>query len=309
MVPGDQGEHMTTRHGVPFLPIGPPLASLAMAIADLGDAYNSVTILNASRSTKGSAARSEEDEASAFVGGRWSAAAVEEAHGVALAKLIVAQEGLQAVGMLMGRGGVFTPWPVGRTVVEASATAFWLFDDSISMRKRVARVFVDRLISLDYITKLPGELGLPDSGYESERDSVIGEATGMGFSVLVEPRRVGGERRPGHKTLTAQMYGEAGAGHYNLLSNFSHAEYFAFVQAFENNSETEYRQPRVDRLALLSAIVVSAFLKAVERQICFYGWKLADFSAQKTETLKTINELIPGQWRITLPYFNDTTGI
>jgi hypothetical protein len=175
---------------------------------------------------------------------------------------------------------------IARSVLEASARAWWIYDPAVDMRSRVARAKTVELYSVDEGAKAERHaLGKLDH-FGPERERIIREAEnlGLGFDYSRSNKPIGfeGQRRPDatsiiEELLTALGLRNAGKLTYQLYSAVGHATIYATIRSIltiATSKTTATVSPTVtnEQVANASYLAISAHLGVLARRAHLYGF-------------------------------------
>jgi len=222
---------------------------------------------------------------------------------LALMRLAAAADNLAATGLLIAakREGLYSPWSVGRAVMEASGVAFWLLDPSLSIKDRVGRSLTDRLVSIASARRFGSKVG---SGFNFEdRFQQVVEKTGVldlhvmgeGWGRYVETPR------PNKTQLVHDVLGPVvSPGIYSLFSGWAHGEAWAISEAVRYSPTVEdtavpgriLRRPAItlDHYRFIAALCARSFTNAVDRAVDYFAWSAGDWTTVKSNSLKAIGK-------------------
>ncbi|MEU1813221.1 hypothetical protein [Micromonospora aurantiaca (nom. illeg.)] len=122
-----------------------------------------------------------------------------------------------------------------RSVLESAANAFWLADPRLTVRQRVARVYLvlwdEHNTAVKNATKALAAKALTAQEVataRADRDALLTRIDDLGLGYTKKPRTVGGEALPTKtEKVTALLAGEVRAVHdvvYSLYSGFAHGD-------------------------------------------------------------------------------------
>ena len=213
---------------------------------------------------------------------------VSQASHLALLRMVAMEDGMSGVaGLLSDRqaeGGVFTPWVVGRFVIENAALLWWLMEPDLDVQNRIARALTDRVRSHQEAGKVERDMGIDDPLSANRLERIRAQARSLGMEFHDPPRQgwsVGGQHRPERTDLVKMLFDaadlEGGVVAYRYLTGVSHGERFALMQHMGTPHETDLGrlvQPQVtiEQVALLVAAVLLAVVTAVDRAVPYFGW-------------------------------------
>src|SRR6266540_267898 len=161
----------------------------------------------------------------------WSDEPVEGAYSLARLALYCAEDHLLAIEQLLRVEDVqrYAIETIVRTVIEASARAWWLLDPAIDVQERVARFMTERLFGLSDRLQLERMVGEPTQQTGEIIDRITASAARKKFSVVSCGRGLSAvERcRPNSADLIERFFGgdDLGRAVYKLLSQVAHGNY------------------------------------------------------------------------------------
>jgi hypothetical protein len=230
--------------------------------------------------------------------GNWTIETPRAAHAVGTLAVMVSTQTLFGLSQLVRPDqqiAAFAFEIIARSVLEASARAWWIYDPAIEMRPRVARAKTVELYSVDEGVKAERHgLGTIDH-FEPERERIIREAKnlGLGFDYSKSGELVGfeGQRRPEatpiiEELLTALGLRDAAKLTYRLYSAVDHATIYAtirslFTLATTDTTATVSPQVTNEQIANASCVVISAHLGVLSRRAHLYGFDYSKIDAKR----------------------------
>lgn len=227
----------------------------------------------------------------------WGSVPVEAAYSVGATTILAASYNLASLSQLLSPNhelSLFGFQVVTRSIVEASARAWWLLDPKLSARQRVARSLTERLHSVRQSElaeraarrDIPAAVSVSEDNVSAQLVELCAEAARLG---LREDRNdhdklLGFEdaRRTNATTLVRRFLDDIGfhSGEvvYRFYSAIVHATSYAILQYFaavDTNTQGQLRsvQPRLEFAAVGNAAVLglSSYLAVLERHGRLYG--------------------------------------
>lgn len=181
----------------------------------------------------------------------------------------------------------FALWTCVRAMLEPAGLVKWLFDPTLPLQDRAARVFSYRYKAIGEQISFAREASYPESTVTSLQDrklSVEASAQSLGLSVILDKKKrkkIGlGVSFPTATQLIAQTMDEGIA--YKLASCLAHSQHWAIITSFFCHESTVIDETGIEwnslrRSESVSSIRISAYLafKAISTalwaQCCYFG--------------------------------------
>lgn len=208
--------------------------------------------------------------------------------------LHAAGEQLQAMMRLVDAPPLPGPFTtVARAALEASARAWWIFDEGTDTRTRVQRVLCEGMHSAEEQAKLMRDLQRP--GGHPWTDEMNAEAERWGLAVLRDSRgrfRGVGEPRKTTTELMELISERSGRIAWRIGSAVGHATLFASMAGFAGQMAPDASESRAFermQMLLVTATVVGAFGAAGYHRCRFYDWPAEEWTGLVDSTLDEID--------------------
>lgn len=186
---------------------------------------------------------------------------------------------------------------MSRSVIEASARAWWLYEPEIGVRARVARAKAVELFSVDEGLKFQKKLKEPPvDHFGPVREVVLRDAETLGLTPYLNKNEelVGfeGQRRPNStpiiEDLLVAVLGDRDAARvvYPLYSAIDHATIYAMTRTLFTLGKTKTMatvSPEVtnEQVVNAAAIAVHGYLGAYARRASIYGFDWRAIEAKR----------------------------
>ena len=204
------------------------------------------------------------------------------------------------------------PGPLTRAVLEHCARVFWVIQGGDSTAEdRLARIYLEELLSAEQAKKTSGHLEGKDSGQYRERSGVFkalrAEAEQVfGGPILDEHGRtvIRGQRLVGPEDCVAWMYGflsqplpgEAGRGAYDYVSNISHPTLYTHFDMW-GGGEANGQRALVSQISLADhekrvGMAVVPFYEVLTYVASYYGWPRDEIERLTGEVDRLLPEIL-----------------
>lgn len=215
----------------------------------------------------------------------WRADPIEMTHMIGGMFMASAHAGLEPLRRLLEPPSMaWAPYVVGRSVLEASARAWWIFDPDIDAPRRVARALTEHLDSLEEQRLAHAAIG-DEEASEKIRQTIarVAQAARIdGFEVGDRRGRFFiGAPRERHTTLVAKLLdpgfpGEAVYRHYAGMTHSAlGALYDGLAEAPDPDDPTRLRAtPKITTFDIAHLVAATAFAvaRAFDHRVAYFGW-------------------------------------
>jgi hypothetical protein len=207
---------------------------------------------------------------------------VRTAYSTAYLALESARDHLEAVELIVRVGQPSVAhWTSLRGLMEASATAAWLFDPSIAVQERVGRSLALRFNTMSEQRKIAVYTGeaAAVAAMDTRIEELEQEATGLGFPPIRNRKGVRdgvGQRKPAISALAESEFDLRDV--YSFLSAIAHCDSaviaeFGFKRgASEGGMTTIHRDTNPEQLELALANAVMLFARPLWMKVLQYGY-------------------------------------
>lgn len=241
--------------------------------------------------------------------GEWSQMPVRNLHSQAIGYLGRAEDHLRGCGYLIAaEGTVFSPVSLGRTVLTATATTFWMLAPGIDTTERIRRSMNVNLSALDEQLKHAEESEI--SEFRQEIEKTIAGVQGAAMSVGLNPgitkktgRHFVNEMSPSDTKLIREMIDHLGIP---TSAEFIYRIYSAAVHANPNSAALTQIVPNgarrdgvgdasltvgLDTMARYVLTPTYAFYMGCLRTMEYFGQRTESFNAKALPALQRLSAL------------------
>lgn len=237
----------------------------------------------------------------------WTRTPVQDCHATPNAQLGSADDYMSMMVASFDAGAVYSPHVLARATLEASARAYELLTPSWDVQTRVLAGMTERLYGLSELARLP----IPSAQeYANARITRFCRgAVQLNLTILPATRHqpIAIERRRTSmtnviKALLDDDDSEAPIGGMlaNYLSSVAHSVGPAIIGQLESMGEIpgspgmRYGRPTLTVAAMISqgSATLLGYLRAVSRQVDFYGWDTATWKSWQIHAMQTGRRLL-----------------
>ena len=185
---------------------------------------------------------------------------------------------------------------MARSVLEASARAWWIYDPSIDVRTRVARAKSVELYSVDEGLKTERAATDDTAHFSEQRDRIIREADALGLAHMCskDGDLLGfeGQRRPDATSIIENMLtvllGQRPAAKlaFRLYSAVDHGTVYAVIRSLttlSTNKTTATVTPSVtnDQVSSATVYAITAHLGVLSRRARLFGFNHSEIDNKR----------------------------
>jgi hypothetical protein len=254
---------------------------------------------------EGSQAASELEEG-AELADEWAPNPLDQALMIASVHLAAADDCMNALGVLLAKDVVYSPFVIVRSVLETAARGWHILDPDIGMRERVARGMTERLYGLSEIGRMGKQFA--ERARTDRVPKIIESAERQGFTPIPprkkwEPYAIDSPRPGMMESIEALIvhHGDPGLGRLmaRYTSGIAHGTASALYQLLEkypdpSDSQRALGAPELGLKTMVPFVATTLIgsIRATERQVILYGWDWAMWDSWQRSALRTCTDLI-----------------